>query len=79
MSLKHPFTKGQPVRCIKGTGCQQHAQDGGEYTIKRTFTGPPEWGAGDGPLPGMSKEPGVELEEFPGDAYLASRFEAIDG
>lgn len=75
--MKHPFVKGQKVRCIRGTGIESYAQEGKEYTIKKTFVGPPAWGAGDGPLPGMEKDPGVELEEYPGDAYLADRFEAI--
>ena len=74
MSLKHPFVKGQRVRCVRGTGCEGHAQEGEEYTIKQTFVGSPWWGAGDGPLPGMDKTPGVELEEHPGDAYTADRF-----
>lgn len=82
--MSHPFTKGQRVRCIRGALPKRengvptgYVETGMEVIIKRTFVGPPAWGSGDGPLPGVDKTPGVELEEFPGDAYTADRFEAL--
>lgn len=75
--MAHPFKKDQTVRCISASEAGIPIKEGKQYIIKRTFRGPPPWGAGDGPLPGMSKVYGVELYEHLGDAYKADRFEAV--
>lgn len=74
--MKHPFTKGQKVRCVRAPEVGIPIHEGYTYTVRRTFVGDP-YGARFTEIPGMENTPGVELIEKPGCHFTADRFEEI--
>lgn len=71
---KHPFKKGQSIRCVRAKEAGIPISEGETYTVRRTFIGDPD-GHERTEIPGMENTPGVELEELPLNYFTADRFE----
>jgi hypothetical protein len=72
--MKHPFTKGQRVRCIRGAPSWPPLVEGEEYTVRTTFKG--NQSLTEACIPGMENTPGVTVEGSPNNYFTADRFEA---
>ncbi|CAH0338384.1 hypothetical protein [Rhizobium sp. CECT 9324] len=71
---RHPFKRGQTIRCIRAPEVGIPITEGENYTVKRAFIGDPD-GCERTEIPGMENTPGVELVELPENYFTADRFE----
>jgi len=73
--MKHPFKRGDRVRCIKASEISIPIKEGQEYTVLKTFRG--NQNPDDDDIEEMANTPGICVQEVPG-WFTADRFKVIE-